>query len=227
MGTLEECASANSSIKNLSNKDLIHAHRSFFSQFVSESLEMFKGEEFVDVRRRFERVCHYNGHDRELYPGFTMMCAYKVFEKSDKLTSENLRDMSMLAWCFESLATSAILTDDIMDNEGFRWKNPCWFRQPNVGMTALTDFSLLRASGFYMMKKYFGGHPCYQTLFYLMNKMIEGMVVGQTIDINVEKAFKNSRKINLLKMEDYINACRYKCYVPYSILCTCRNAPVR
>ncbi|GAA0159213.1 acyltransferase [Lithospermum erythrorhizon] len=61
----------------------------------------------------------------------------------------------VLGWCIEWLQAYFLVLDDIMDNSHTRRGQPCWFRQPKVGMIAVNDGLLLRNHIGRILKKHF------------------------------------------------------------------------
>ncbi|KAF5287065.1 hypothetical protein FQR65_LT12366 [Abscondita terminalis] len=220
MGTTHNNRQIEKNIVNSLRKDYIYAHRSYFLQYVNEAAGALEGETFLPLRKRFEKFCHYNGLSREQYTSWVMLGAYQLSEEIDKIEEENLKKMSMLAWSFESAVTSLVMADDFIDGETIRWKKPCWFRNPNIGCSVISDMDLLRMSGFYMIRKYFRNQPYYRHLLNLLVELIHATVVGQTMDLYASKTFKRSRDLNLLNLKKYFEATRFKAYVPILRCCT-------
>ncbi|KAF5287066.1 hypothetical protein FQR65_LT12367 [Abscondita terminalis] len=220
MGTAYNENQIEKNVLNFLRKDLIYAHRSFFNQYVNEAARALEGEEFFDIRERFKNVCHYNGLDRDQYLCWTMLASYELSEEPDEITQENLKKISMLAWAFESVGTSLVLTDDLIDSQEIRWKKPTWYRLPNVGNTVITDIDLLRITGFYMIRKYFRRQPYYESLCYYLTEICHITAVGQTMGIHVSNNFKQHRDINMYNLKKYFQLARYKCYISIFRSCT-------
>src|SRR5690348_5056586 len=58
-------------------------------------------------------------------------------------SSEENRQALELAWVVEILQAAAIIADDMMDGSLVRRGRPCWYRQPQIGMSAVNDVLLL------------------------------------------------------------------------------------
>ncbi|KAF5287064.1 hypothetical protein FQR65_LT12365 [Abscondita terminalis] len=214
MGTAEKDGLNKSNVKKFLKNDFITAHNSYFSDYVSEAGAAIEGDQFLKTSTRFQEFCHYHGLNREQYCAWIMLTAYQLFEDSKNFTEYNLKRICMMIWAFESISTSAMMTDDFIDNETIRWKQECWYRKPNVGNTIITDVNLLRMSAFHTLKKYFSHEPCYKSLINVLIHMVEGVAVGQTMDIEIQKKFKRTRELNCYTARNYFELATYKCYVP-------------
>jgi farnesyl diphosphate synthase len=52
-----------------------------------------------------------------------------------------------------------LVADDIMDGSTTRRGQPCWYRQPHVGMVAINDGIILEACIFRILRKHFRWGP--------------------------------------------------------------------
>jgi len=62
------------------------------------------------------------------------------------LNEEEFKDLCTLGWLTELLQAFFLVGDDVMDNSITRRGQPCWHRQPSVGMIAVNDSVMLEAS---------------------------------------------------------------------------------
>ncbi|KAF5279500.1 hypothetical protein FQA39_LY05610 [Lamprigera yunnana] len=177
---------------------------------VRDSVPRIVEPELVEVIRRFDDFCYYTGPNRELYPSLVLIDSYKIFEDPNNLTPENLKLASILAWCFENATTSMLVNDDIMDEQGVRWKKKCWHLRSHIGLTALVDAKQLTVSSYFLMKKYFKKHPFYVDFVNLLAESLQRTVFGQSADVSSSEQFKRNRNIQFLSKQTYISNVIYK-----------------
>ncbi|KAE8654163.1 Farnesyl pyrophosphate synthase 1 [Hibiscus syriacus] len=70
-----------------------------------------------------------------------------------------------------------------MDGSHTRRGQPCWFRLPQVGLTAVNDGLILRNQIFRILKRHFRGKPYYVDLLDLFNEVEFQTASGQMIDL--------------------------------------------
>ncbi|KAI9676445.1 MAG: Farnesyl pyrophosphate synthetase [Caeruleum heppii] len=88
-----------------------------------------------------------------------------------------------LGWCTELLQAFFLVSDDIMDSSHTRRGQPCWYRQPTVGLIAINDAFMLESSIYVLLKKYFRDRPCYLDLLELFHEITLQTEVGQLCDL--------------------------------------------
>ncbi|KAI7755949.1 hypothetical protein M8C21_005680, partial [Ambrosia artemisiifolia] len=84
-----------------------------------------------------------------------------------------------------------LVLDDVVDNSHTRRGQPCWFRQPQVGMIAVNDAMVLRNQTALILKKYFKGKSYYADLLELFNEVEYQTFSGQLIDMITTNGQKN------------------------------------
>lgn len=99
------------------------------------------------------------------------------------LTEEELRLSCTLGWLTELLQAFFLVSDDIMDQSITRRGNPCWFRQPDVGLIAINDAFMLESSIYSLLKRRFRSHPAYVDLLELFHEVTMQTEVGQLCDL--------------------------------------------
>jgi farnesyl diphosphate synthase len=99
------------------------------------------------------------------------------------LTADELRLSSTLGWLTELLQAFFLVSDDIMDSSITRRGEPCWYRQPGVGMIAINDAFMLESSIYLILKKYFRAHPAYIDLVELFHEVTFQTELGQLCDL--------------------------------------------
>jgi len=83
----------------------------------------------------------------------------------------------------ELLQAFFLVSDDIMDSSITRRGNPCWYRQPHVGMIAINDAFMLESAIYTLLKKYFRSHPSYIDLIELFHEVTFQTELGQLCDL--------------------------------------------
>ncbi|PWA33869.1 chrysanthemyl diphosphate synthase [Artemisia annua] len=128
-----------------------------------------------------ERMIDYN------VPGGKMVRAFSVVDscqllKGEKMTEDEVFLACALGWCTEWLQASLVVFDDIMDDSHTRRGRSCWFRLPEVCMTAVNDGHMLRNHVHRILKKHFHEKAYYVHLVDLFNEAEFQTVCGQMID---------------------------------------------
>jgi farnesyl diphosphate synthase len=99
------------------------------------------------------------------------------------LSKEQYFQAATLGWMTELLQAFFLVSDDIMDNSITRRGQPCWYRQPSVGMIAINDSFMLEAAIYLLLKKYFRSHPSYIELVELFHESTFQTELGQLCDL--------------------------------------------
>ena len=99
------------------------------------------------------------------------------------LSEEHYFQSATLGWMIELLQAFFLVSDDIMDSSITRRGNPCWYRQPHVGMIAINDAFMLESAIYSLLKKYFRSHPSYIDLIELFHEVTFQTELGQLCDL--------------------------------------------
>jgi farnesyl diphosphate synthase len=99
------------------------------------------------------------------------------------LSEEQYFQSATLGWMIELLQAFFLVSDDIMDSSITRRGNPCWYRQPHVGMIAINDAFMLESAIYSLLKKYFRSHPSYIDLIELFHEVTFQTELGQLCDL--------------------------------------------
>jgi farnesyl diphosphate synthase len=99
------------------------------------------------------------------------------------LSEEEYFQAAALGWMTELLQAFFLVSDDIMDSSITRRGQPCWYRQPNVGMVAINDAFLLESAIYLLLKKYFRSHAAYVDLLELFHEVTFQTELGQLADL--------------------------------------------
>ncbi|KAL8389007.1 hypothetical protein RB595_008867 [Gaeumannomyces hyphopodioides] len=123
------------------------------------------------------------------------------------LSEDEYFKAATLGWTTELLQAFFLVSDDIMDSSITRRGQPCWYRQPDVGMIAINDAFMLEAAIFTLLKKFFRDHPNYVDLLELMHEVTFQTEIGQLVDLLTAP----EDKVNL----DNFNMTKYSFIVVY------------
>ena len=99
------------------------------------------------------------------------------------LNTDEYTATATLGWFNEMLQAFFLVSDDIMDSSHTRRGQPCWFRQPKVGMIAINDAFMLESSIYVLLKKHFKSHPRYIDMVELFHDSAFKTELGQTCDL--------------------------------------------
>ena len=88
-----------------------------------------------------------------------------------------------LGWLTELLQAFFLVSDDIMDSSITRRGQPCWYKQPTVGMIAINDAFMLESSIYILLKKHFKSHPSYVDFLELFHTVTFQTELGQLCDL--------------------------------------------
>jgi farnesyl diphosphate synthase len=124
------------------------------------------------------------------------------------LKHEEFKLSSTLGWLTELLQAFFLVSDDIMDSSITRRGEPCWYRQPGVGMIAINDAFMLESSIYLILKKHFRSHPAYIDLIELFHEVTFQTELGQLCDLIT--APEDHVDLNNFSMDKYTFIVIYK-----------------
>lgn len=124
------------------------------------------------------------------------------------LTDEQFKHLSTLGWLTELLQAFFLVSDDIMDSSVTRRGQPCWYRQPGVGLIAINDAFMLESGIYLILKKHFRSHPAYVDLIELFHETTWQTELGQLCDLIT--APEDNVDLANFSMEKYMFIVTYK-----------------
>ena len=124
------------------------------------------------------------------------------------LKPDEFKLSSTLGWLTEFLQAFFLVSDDIMDSSITRRGEPCWYRQPRVGMIAINDAFMLESSIYLILKKHFRSHPAYVDLIELFHDVTFQTELGQLCDLIT--APEDHVDLNNFSMDKYTFIVIYK-----------------
>lgn len=124
------------------------------------------------------------------------------------LTDEEFQMSATLGWLTELLQAFFLVSDDIMDGSITRRGEPCWYKQPGVGMIAINDAFMLESGIYLILKKRFRSHPAYMDLVELFHEVTWQTELGQLCDLIT--APEDHVDLNNFSMDKYTFIVIYK-----------------
>ncbi|MCJ1352996.1 MAG: Farnesyl pyrophosphate synthetase [Icmadophila ericetorum] len=130
----------------------------------------------------FQKSLNYNTLGGKYNRGISVIDTAEILS-AQPLTHEEFKATAYLGWMTELLQAFFLVSDDIMDSSHTRRGQPCWFRQPEVGMIAINDAFMLESTIYILLKKHFRSHPAYIDLIELMHEVAFQTENGQLCDL--------------------------------------------
>ncbi|CAJ0578387.1 unnamed protein product, partial [Mesorhabditis spiculigera] len=97
--------------------------------------------------------------------------------------------VAQTAVAIEMLQAYFLVLDDIVDGSETRRGQPCWFRRPDVGITAINDALLLEVFMDEVIIDALKNHPNLSRIHDAFRKSKRTTVVGQNLDSHLERNF--------------------------------------
>lgn len=127
-------------------------------------------------------MIEYNVPGGKLNRGLTVVHVLQAI-RGDALTEAEAHSAAVLGWCIEWLQAFFLVADDVMDGSITRRGQPCWYKIPKVGLTAVNDGFLLQSHLLKVLKRFFGSTPAYLPLLELFNEVTWQTELGQLLDL--------------------------------------------
>ncbi|KAL6831448.1 farnesyl pyrophosphate synthetase 1 [Trichoderma sp. SZMC 28015] len=122
----------------------------------------------------------------KLHRGLAALYIGKQLAK-DEVNEEQTNQLCVLAWLVEMLGAHYLILDDIMDESTTRRGEPCWYRQPHIGLMAINDACILKSAIFFFLKKFLRQHPAYIDIVELFIDNGLHTELGQLADLAAAK----------------------------------------
>lgn len=153
-------------------------------------------------------VIDYNVPGGKLNRGMTVVTVYQALLHRP-LRPFELAQAAVLGWAIEFLQAFFLVADDVMDESQTRRGQPCWYKQPHVGLIAINDSFLLESFVFSILKTHFGRSACYPDLVELLLNVIHKTELGQLLDLTSQPS-GNAIDLDRFTWERYRQIVRYK-----------------
>nr|QYV43139.1 farnesyl diphosphate synthase [Colaphellus bowringi] len=179
-----------------------------FPDIVRDLTDAGRHTDIPEVTKRFAKVLQYNVPTGKKTRGLSTVIAYKMLEKPENLTPENVKLANVLGWCVELLRGFGVVIDDIIDNSEVRRNGPCWYKNDNVGLDAIYDGTLLENSVYSILRKYFSQHPSYVQIVELFHDVTLKCAMGKSLDGVITN--NGSPDLDKFTMKNYNLIMKYK-----------------
>nr|AFR31785.1 putative farnesyl diphosphate synthase [Tetropium fuscum] len=192
----------------LVSKEESREFMAIFPDIVRDLTDAGRHTDIPEVTKRFAKVLQYNVPTGKKTRGLSCVTAYKILEKPENLTPENVKLANILGWCIELLRGFELIVDDIVDNAETRRNAPCWFRKDNVGYFAIGDSILLESSVYSILRKYFSTLPCYVPMMELVHDVTLKTAMGKSLEGLIMQGGKPN--LDKFTMKNYNLMTKYK-----------------
>ncbi|RZC35164.1 farnesyl pyrophosphate synthase, partial [Asbolus verrucosus] len=179
-----------------------------FPDVVRDLTDAGRQTDIPEVTKRYAKALHYNVPSGKKNRGLATVAAYKMLEKPENLTPENIRLANIMGWCVEMLQAYFLMNDDIVDHSETRRGAPCWYKKEDIGLTAINDGILLEHGIYTLLKRHFSNHQCYVPTMELFHDVTSKTAMGQTLDILSTNGGKPN--LELFTMKKYNSIVKYK-----------------
>ncbi|KAK9892209.1 hypothetical protein WA026_019013 [Henosepilachna vigintioctopunctata] len=174
-----------------------------FPSIIKDLINEDKFKHITEVALRFEKSLEYNVPKGKKNRGLAVVACYKILEKPENLTPENLRLAAILGWSVEMLQGFLLVLDDIMDGSETRRGQLCWYKHNEIGYNAINDGLLLEHAIYLLLKKHLSDHPSYLKFVELFHDVTLTTTIGQLLD-------GNTSNVKTYTMERYDLIAYYK-----------------
>lgn len=85
-----------------------------------------------------------------------------------------------------------------------RGEQPCWYRNEDVGVSAVNDSTMLENATYSILKKYFSNTPSYIPLLHLFHEVAMKSAMGKSLDSSITNGGRPDLKKFTMKNYDLI-----------------------
>lgn len=166
---------------------------------------------------RIKKMAEYNVPHGKLNRGLMVVEAFYEFN-SGKFTNDQLIKAFCLGWCIEWCQAYFLVADDVMDSSLIRRGQPCWFRQPDVGLIAINDALILRSSLNLLLKDQFKENEQLYFRFSELFREVElSTEMGQMLDMtNYNNSDSNEDLMKRYQLITKYKTSLYTFYLPFA-----------
>lgn len=190
------------------SKDQSREFMACFPDIVRDLTETGKHIDVPEATKWLAKLLQYNVPNGKKNRGLATVLAYKMLEKPENLTPENIRLANIMGWCTEMFHTHHLLLNDIIEGTDMRRGTPCWHRRPDVGLGGINDAILVQTAMYSTLKKYFSTKPYYKNVLETFNEMLLKCSTGQYLEKSMSKTDKPD--LSQFTMDKYEAITKYK-----------------
>lgn len=131
-----------------------------------------------------DRMINYNVPHGKLNRGMAVLDTVKACAGSENgLDPSVAHKARIVGWCIEFLQAYFLVADDIMDHSITRRGQPCWYKQPDIGLVAINDGILLESCIYRILKMHLNEKmDTYVQLMDLLHEVTHLTAHGQLLD---------------------------------------------
>lgn len=190
------------------SKDQSREFMAVFPDIVRDLTETGKHIDVPEASKWLAKLLQYNVPNGKKNRGLATILAYKMLEKKENLTPENILLANVMGWCVEMFHTHQLLLNDIMEGTTMRRGVPCWHRRPDVGLNGINDAALIQSAMYTSLKRHFNSKPYYNYVLETFNEMLMKCSMGHYVQKLMLKTDKPD--LSLFTMEKYEAITKYK-----------------
>uniref|UniRef100_A0A1B6E8U3 Farnesyl pyrophosphate synthase n=1 Tax=Clastoptera arizonana TaxID=38151 RepID=A0A1B6E8U3_9HEMI len=202
-------SSLSSPIGKAVSKDERREFMAIFPDIVRDLTESGKILDVPDVTKWYSRLLQYNVPGGKKNRGLAMVLGYKMFAKPELQTPEHIRKVHIMAWCIEMLQAFFLVLDDMIDQSETRRGRLCWYKNPEVGLSAVNDGIFIESGIYQLMKKHFLNEPYYFDAIDMFHDVTHKTIMGQSLD-NITALSIPKYKLDKFSMDRYNNIVKFK-----------------
>ena len=163
-----------------------------------------------------KKMIEYNVPHGKLNRGLMVVEAFLEFRSYKKISNEELMKASCLGWCIEWLQAFFLVADDVMDSSLTRRGQPCWFRQPEIGLMAINDSLILRSSINLLLNNQF---KLEKAVYFRLSELFREVELATEMGQMLDMSRFNLDDENLMKRYELITKYKtsiYSFYLPFA-----------
>jgi farnesyl diphosphate synthase len=157
-----------------------------------------------------KRMLDYNVPHGKLNRGMAVLDAIASLDEGKNTCDEAMKNQARrLGWCIEFLQAYFLVADDIMDHSITRRGQPCWYKQPDIGLIAINDGIILESCIYRVLKNHFSSDTAqYVHLMDLFHEVTHQTSHGQLLDTTTAPI--GTVDLSRYTMERYMRIVTYK-----------------
>ncbi|XP_049876740.1 uncharacterized protein LOC126374264 [Pectinophora gossypiella] len=190
------------------SKDQSREFMACFPDIIRDLTESGKHNDVPHAAQWLAKLLQYNVPNGKKNRGLATVLAYKMLEKPENMTPENVHLANIMGWCVEMFHTQQMLLNDIMEGTAMRRDTPCWHTRPEVGLSGVNDAALVQSAMYSTLKRHFGAKPYYKNVLEMFNEMLVKCSVGHYLEKSINRTEKPD--LSQFTMENYEAITKYK-----------------